>query len=270
MTHLPDSFFDVDAPMDMPIKLRHPGCSDGKSKALVVTRTPSGWIWYCHRCGQSGKRMLNGLSSRSMAKFVASVKPEQKGTVDEVRLPQDVTIDLPDQAKVWLYSYGITDEQMTKYRFVWSHKLSRLFMPVYDRGKLVYYQGRAIPYTKGMTEKYLNVRQKGRSNILFRVEDYSSGQVVLVEDILSAIRVGEITNAIGLLYAYVPDQLVIALSKQYNDIVIWLDADKGNYTAKKLMRFRSFGIPVRRVYTKKDPKCYNAETIEKEIEKWKK
>ncbi len=78
-----------------------------------------------------------------------------------------------------------------------------------------------------------------------------------MEDILSAIKVGHTCNAVGLLYAYVPDDLVLKLATNYREIILWLDWDKNDRVIDKVKRFKAFGINCRSVMTRLDPKQYD-------------
>ena len=86
---------------------------------------------------------------------------------------------------------------------------------------------------------------------------------MIVEDILSAIKVGRVSNSISLLGAYIQDSL--ALSLRGYTIYIWLDSNKYTESLKYLRRFRSFGIDCRIIHTDKDPKCYDTLEIEERL-----
>ncbi len=90
-------------------------------------------------------------------------------------------------------------------------------------------------------------------------------KIVLVEDILSSIKVGHTCNAVGLLYAYIPDDLILKLAEKYQEIILWLDWDKNARVIDKVKRYKAFGMPVRAIMTRKDPKMYTDELIYNKI-----
>jgi len=263
---LDERYFDVDAPQDVTLRYLHEGCSDGKDTCLVVTKTNSGWAYYCHRCKLKGFKPVHGLPPSKVAALFRAQQRKQSTLVRQVQLPKDFTTEIPPEGLVWLYRVGITDYEISFFGIGWSKSYGRVILPVYQGRKLIYWQGRYVGKDESM-EKYVNQKQVGREDTYFRNEPrVTSGRIVMVEDILSAIKVGRVSNCIGLLYAYVPDALVVKLRERYDEIVIWLDPDKSLYTLRVLKRLRAFGLPVRRVYSPKDPKYYNEEEIESFLE----
>ena len=254
----------------MPRRYKHdePSCSSGKDACLTITRTLQGWQYYCHRCGEGGTIRLTGLSTRQAAAFARSNKPSPgvtgavRGTV---RLPADFTQQIPAPGLAWLYKSGITQAEIRTFMIGYSPSQDRVILPVYDRDqRLIYWQGRYLgDHKRAKARKYTNQYQLGREMTYFCNEGHPvAGGVVLVEDILSAIKVGRVTNAVALLFATIPRKLVQSLVERgYQTIYIWLDPDKAEYTARQLMRLRSFNYPVRRVYSPRDPKCYNEVAI---------
>lgn len=178
-----------------------------------------------------------------------------------VKLPGGLTDEIPDKAWVWLWQYGITEEEVARYRIQWSESLCRLIFPVYRKGKLVYWQGREFGLLKDLP-KWVNQKAASREDIYFTAMGaVSTPAVVLVEDMVSAIKVNRIQNTIALLGSYVPDKLISNLSKHYKRIIIWLDADKDTYSLRRLSRYQSLGFPVQRVFTQQDPKAYSDDKI---------
>ncbi len=79
------------------------------------------------------------------------------------------------------------------------------------------------------------------------------------------IRVGCPLEYVALLYAYVPDPLVLNLSKHYQDILLWLDPDKWDRMLRRVNRYQSLGINVRCIRANQDPKFYSLDEIEEKI-----
>lgn len=189
--------------------------------------------------------------------------PAQTVGTDALALPRDCTPTLPPVCWAWLLKYGITEDEARSYRFCYSPRLTSLILPIYRGDRLVYYQARS--FGPGNKQKYLNVKGRARGRVFFvpnRILD-EDPRVVLVEDILSAIKVNRVTNSLALLYSHVPAELVIKLCKRGRRPIIWLDDDKKQQAVVFTSKFRSWGYPVRTVITPLDPKCYKSEDVQK-------
>jgi DNA primase len=237
----------------------------GHDRPLVVTRIDTGWKWFCHRCGEKGIKWAKGLSPKEWLKFNTAREVRENETVSKVTLPHGWTSEIPAVGLAWLYKYGITDAEIEDYGIGYSTTLNRVVLPVYDSDqKLVYYQARNLGEVTARSPKYMNVKARGRKDIYFKI---SSGarrdRVVVVEDILSGIRVGHQFDARGLLNAYIPDDLIFTLTRVYPLIVLWLDPDKWDRMLKRTKRFRSLGLNVKMVRVNEDPKFYTDEEIQR-------
>jgi hypothetical protein len=179
----------------------------------------------------------------------------------------------------WLYSYYVYDDLIKKYGISYvkyakygSFEGESLILPVIVDKKLVSYQQRFFPNKKFLT--------KGdKSNILY-IECKGSDTLVLVEDYISAIRVGEHAHTICLQGVHMMYHVSKFLENIDMNIEIWLDPDKAGVDAsvelldklKKILtvssKYRAFAIRESRTVsirtTEKQPKDYSGEEI-KEI-----
>ena len=236
----------------------------GRDRPLVVTRIETGWKWYCHRCGEKGVKHAKGLSPKEWLKFNKAREVQENTTVSKVSLPHGWTNEIPAVGLAWLYKYGLSAEDILTYGIGYSTSLNRVVLPVYDSdGKLVYYQARNLGEITVKSPKYMNVKARGRKDIYFKVSDpaMTRSRVVVVEDILSTIRVGKQFDARGLLNAYIPDDLIFSLAKVYPLIVLWLDPDKWDRMLNRTKGFRSLGLNVKMVRVTHDPKYYTDDEI---------
>lgn len=103
-----------------------------------------------------------------------------------------------------------------------------------------------------------------------------SSTIVIVEDFMSAIRVGESVDAYCMFGTAVPYEQLQDIVKKYDRIVVWTDSDKAGRTAaskltsiiKKLINsevrnraFAKLNKIVLDVLTDLDPKCYTNSEI---------
>ncbi len=232
-------------------------CECGSGKTLIVNHNPQGYSCFCYRCDYSefvgkGKQTLEELANiRALNEAAANERYD-------IKLPDDFTTDIPLEGRLWLYKAGVTVSLWSSYNFGWSERMQRVVMPVYRGKELVWFQARAVLH--GQTPKYLNPTGD-RTSLVFWAgcsKDYSD--VTVVEDILSAIRVGVVTPTCSLLGTKVTVQQALQLSR-YERVSSWLDADAagvgGSYKLRKLL---GMVTEVRDIRTTKDPKAYsNAE-----------
>lgn len=262
---LPDELFDPEAPIGLPVRYLHESCSKGKGPCLLVTRTDTGWVYYCHRCGLKGFRGLDGMPMEKIKKWWEAKKNVPKQVERTVRLPSDFTLDLSKHPKAgaWLMSLGITDFQIQEYRIGYSRYFDRLIFPVYMGGKLVFWQGRTFHHVTRENPKWLSVRVPRNQDVWFTAPCHSGcDRVVLVEDILSALKVSNVAHAVALLGVYIPDTLMWRLLKSKKEVVIWLDQDKTDRSLHYTLRFRSAGIPTSMRSTPLDPKKHTIKQLE--------
>ena len=262
---LPEDWFDVEAREGEIRRFRHPGCSEGKDKALTIIKTKWGWYVSCFRCKQKGVKAALNLSPDQVLRWQQVEVERENEEVPEIKLPGDYLPKVPAEGLAWLYSCGITDNDIKQYYIGFSPHRDRVILPMYEGDELVYWQGRYLGEPDMNHPKYTNQRKAVRHDLWFKVVDKHSDVVVVVEDILSCIVVGKVVDCYALLNASVPDRLMWKLSKEYKRIVLWLDPDKHGAMDRWSVRYQSFGINVSIVKSDQDPKYYSKEEIRKEI-----
>ena len=233
-------------------------CTDSRDR-LYVRLTSTGTVWMCHDCGQKG---YTPATARSPAQTIAFIKQWTTGDAEnaivrDIKLPPDTTNKLPTEARVWLKKYGITPEEVDTFGIGWSESSQRLLLPVYKGGKLIYYQGRTFkPVTKS-NPKYRNIRQSGAKSVFFiRGWDNVSPiqSLCIVEDIISAIKVGRHMPTLALLGSYFPSD-IYPLYRLVKEVHIWLDEDKYLTAIKEARKVSSnIGIRAHVITTPLDPK----------------
>lgn len=159
----------------------------------------------------------------------------------------------------WLQKY-INDEEIDQFFF---------YDPVMDRHVFLhnedeptwFYSARSV---KDVPEKAM---QRGITPCLLMGRWKETKTLVIVEDIVSAIKVSRYYGALPLFGSHLTANMVdkIAKSKQIDRVVVWLDDDK-------IMRSRVYSrkltmvLPTISVWTELDPKDYSDEEIVEEIE----
>lgn len=235
-------------------------CKCGKGKTLVVNNNDKYYSAHCFRCDYSpyhdkGIQTLAQLAHIKQLNEVAN-EPIQ------IELPRDFTHDIPIEGRLWLYKGGISPTVWKRYGIGYSPHMQRVVLPVYDRqGTLIWLQARAV--LTGQIPKYIQPALP-RDAIMFWAHTTVtvSKTVVVVEDILSAIRVGRHTRCVSLLGTKISGVQANRLSN-YDRVITWLDDDKAGQTgAYKIRRTLGLLTDTQNICTRVDPKVLsNAQII---------
>lgn len=249
----------------------------GNTMAVQITRRADGFLWYCFRCRISGFVSDTKASPQQVQQVLQNgARPKKEDTRPlVVYLPDDYTVTIPPKALVQLYDLSLTDEDIERHEIGWSPSKTRIIVPVYKYGqgpggwakKLVGVMGRKLESDTTDKPKWWSIRQRDIKHPRFTAIPETivhSKQVVFVEDIFSAIKVGNTGRLCqSLLTTYLPYELYPLLKGW--DTIIWLDSDAYDKALKYVAQLGSNGVTARAVYTTKDPKAYNSKQIEEAI-----
>jgi hypothetical protein len=252
----------------------------GNSLAVQITRKDDGFLWHCYRCTKSGFFSDTKASPQQVLESVSHAKREtENNRPDQVVLPRDFTETLPPKALVQLYDMRITDEDIKWFDVGWSASHARIIVPVYKyfKGqssgdwakKLIGVVGRKLEDSPESKPKWWSQRQRDIKHPRFiglPTKILHPRQVVIVEDVFSAIRISTTGRlAIALLTTYLPYELYPTL--QGWDVRLWLDEDAHTKATKYQSSLGTNGITAQVILTTKDPKEYSNDDIEREIHK---
>lgn len=239
----------------------------GEGDVLVIEHSSEGYRAYCHRCHESGFKPHGRQSLNVQLKRWNEADAKlQTEAHKAIRLPDDLGTDFPSEAVLWLSRGGITGHLRDKYRIRYSNYYKRVFIPVYSGSTLVYWQARAVH--KGQQPKYINPAvDKGA--IRFSSLNTIRPEVVCVtEDILSAIKVGEVPGIEGCSIlgttASVQD---INYINSFKEIILWFDPDEAGRRATRNIK-RQLELQGRSpicITSTKDPKEYGRAELEEII-----
>jgi len=206
---------------------------------------------HCFACGYH----RHGRSSS-----IQTVKTEAK---HETSIPADFQREVPRVAWQWLLQYGLGWKYWQPF-VGWSEKDSRL---IFTFGNPIHSSiGRYIGDLPDRQRKwYVWGNPKTQPEFVGDME--SSRIVVLTEDIISAHKVAQVTLATPLLGTSVHERLVPILRHLGLPIVMWLDKDQENLAVKRANALSIVtGLPVRFVFTDKDPKELSSDRIKKTLD----
>lgn len=232
-------------------------CECGSGKTLVINHNNKYYSAHCFRCDfdeyhNKGKQTLGELAR------IKALNEAAESLNLQLELPADFTTEIPLHGRLWLYSGGLTPSDWGSLGFGYSKELDRVVMPVYKAGKLVWYQCRAL--IDGQKPKYIQP-SKDRHEVMFVQHTESKERIVVVEDILSATRVGKHIASASLLGTKITTAQANELA-QYERVTLWLDSDRaGRKGAYKIKKALSLLTNVDSVVTEEDPKVLSDEQI---------
>jgi len=203
---------------------------------------------YCFNCGyfESGDR----------TGFLHLFSPDVEIVEKPLGYPADAQNEIPVKPLTWIKQYGILNAEIVEHRLQWSPERELLLFPYYGEGdNLVAWQGRSF---KAGTKKW---HTKGAVKDLLHIIGRSS-TIVLVEDVVSAIKVGRVAASMPLFGTSIPLETLQRLSTRFHELVIWLDMDAKHKAAQAVLRASQLPFSrVSYVATILDPKACSEEEI---------
>lgn len=236
-------------------------CGDGM--VLTVDHKANGWGAWCHRCHEPGWVFKPTPTIAERAAKLRATKQADESIERTVRPPKPANFDpstWPLPARVWVYKAGIGNDLIKELGFYYHEPTKRVVMPVLDGDKLLYWQARGFDPDHA---KYLNPSVPDKPA-------YKRGAgpvLVLTEDILSAVRVGGVTEAWCLMGTSITDLMLSAILAADKPVRVWLDPDGAGVKGRRkfVPKLRAYGIDASAIRSDKDPKYYSKEEIANQL-----
>lgn len=224
--------------------------SEGRDRSKNNLAVYSDGHTYCF----GGHGLLDGGSK--IAQFTSPAIVEVK---HEVLLPEDCDVDYPTRCLDWVGHYELTENDLLGNNVFWSELTQRLIFPVFGQEtELIAWQGRWF----GEGE---HVKWFGRGNLRDTFNILGTGDTcVLVEDIVSAIKLSKTVSAMPLYGCHIGVERFSRLSKllpKQSKVLIWLDPDKRKEAVKESRRGQLVGLNCSPIFSDKDPKEHSYEEI---------
>lgn len=242
----------------MAIFLHHTGCKKcGSSDALAHYSDGS---WYCFSCGNTSR------ATRPVWSYVEEEKQIPA-------LPDDCSTDFDDLVYNWIKPTELTYGELISAQYVFSRSTRRLFRLLHQGGpdSICPTGVDAREHTGGYSFEYRNLdsssagpkaRFFGSKESTYAITSKNpSTKLILVEDSLSSLKVGRQAASMPLFGSTISNNKLAVLAKHYNEIDVWLDADKF-YKAKQISdALKALGVKSKAIYTDLDPKYIKESTI---------
>lgn len=257
--------FAPDEPGSVRINHVSPICK-GSSDSLKITRTDDDRVYAkCYRCGGFGSMAGRMAAVGSLAKRLHT---SHAAIPREVKLPSDMTqefMEFPVKVRSHMHKCGITQPHIYRYGMGWSEKWERFIFPVYRGSDLEGFQAKY--FGKEEAPKYITrYKTSGDLYQVFPSRSPTDDKLcVVVEDMLSAVRVAEQYNSVCMFGTEMSDKCLEQIVNDYERAVIWTDYD--NFTVRKKgaqirRRLTSLGIDAKILASVVDPKHYSDSEIQ--------
>lgn len=215
---------------------------------------------YCFSCHYKPK------SEWTMEKIKSSFTVGKNNSPTGIELPSDFSVNIPPgKAAEWLSQYRLTPEEINKNKIGYSDEEHSLIFPVFSGApdhSLVMYQKRYFGINQEVP-KYISVGHK--HDVIHLPKPHIHDTIVLVEDIVSAIRVSRITNCMPLFGSHLSLPTALKLGKRYRKARVWLDSNKKATAVRIALVLNEIGVRTTIIFTDKDPKEYTTADIQRLI-----
>lgn len=239
-------------------------CKEGRGNdRLYISNKEGTYLFYCHHCGKSGslRDKLNRVNNRISKKDLRTIHVNH-------HIPSDVESDPSKwsiEARLWPLKASISNDMIKEVGMVWCARTNRVYVPISFGGEYIGFVSRRIDPDDG-TPKYITKCDKTKKDRFLFVKhvDNTSKDVVLVEDILSCLRLNQLGyNAVALLGVNVDDSLFRYLREHYSRFHVWLDNDNTQVKLAQVKIKNKLELigPSRIIKTEKDPKEYTDDEI---------
>lgn len=233
--------------------VRHEPCPKCKSKDNLG-RWSDGHA-FCFGCNyyEPAERKLNANDSTNGMGVIQS--PGRKEAV--------WSSTIGPEALKWLRRYGITDQEIQDYDFMYDGSGHWLILPLQRPAGSGTYQRRYFGSREGIP-KYITTGPKAHNQLYG--DNHGDGCAVMVEGIVDAIKVGRVAAAYPILGSDPSQEVIKRLLWRFKKVVVWLDPDMLLRASRAVLRASMTvgGARIARVSTRLDPKCYEVNKI-KEI-----
>lgn len=206
---------------------------------------------WCFSCGfhTNGNRIQTYQTENS--------RPEEANT-RTIYIPEDADTSLPDFAREWLQGYEFDQATILNNLILWSPSKERLIFPYFIKGELVGYQARCFNEMERKKRKWFS---QGKLDSFIYTRGNESSTLVLVESVISAIKVGRFAQASPIFGSVISLQRFLGISHVWNNVVIWLDPDKRKEAVQQADKSRSVIPNVSVIISDKKPKDHTYEEI---------
>jgi hypothetical protein len=173
-------------------------------------------------------------------------------------IPKDATTTVIGPGMEWLRKYELTRLDVLYHGIMWSESTKLLIFPFKIDDVLLGWQARDFkPDAKSKWFSQGNLR-----DIFHVLGKHEDRVVVLVEDIISAIKVSRFKNSLCLFGSSPPDDVLARIKTFYDRAYVWLDADAQDKAMKACKKLEMMGVNATPIFSQQDPKEHTYTDLE--------
>lgn len=236
-------------------------CSDDRSAS--ASHTEKGYVMHCFRCKNTEFEARGTLSISDINRIQAEIALTRSRAVPDMFKMVDIA-EAPEELLLWYLQCGVSTVDMVVNGVMYDPNTERLVLPVKKNGEILFTQSRSVRHKP----KYIN---SGDSDGLMFIPNVfkDKSYVVVVEDILSAIKISRVCPVVSTLGTSFSNKHALDIMAMNKTPVMWYDNDKAGRVGchKAEAKLDLMGIEHRVVRSEQDPKYYNREMIERELDK---
>ncbi|CAB4241359.1 putative DnaG-like primase [uncultured Caudovirales phage] len=227
----------------------------GEGKPLQISREGASIRAWCHRCAEGVSYRLEESFQEKLARLQAQEAQDRCLGQGLPHPPIYSPAEWPPGALLWLLKAGFGEREIRERGIFYHRESDRVVIPYPRQGFWI-----ARAHQTGRTPKYLSPTPKPRD---LCVAFGQGDKLVLTEDILSAMKVGRVTESWALMGVRLSQHCLTQILDNNREVVVWLDPDPpGQAGAHAIVRqLRAFGVPVRNLVSERDPKLYSTAQI---------
>lgn len=172
------------------------------------------------------------------------------------KTPSNTIVDtLPLEAHMFLDRYNLSESE--KKFFGWSVNNQRMAFKGNGFVELRDVTGQKQSKTLFFGDKH---------PYLFKCAESTKPNLIVVEDIISAIKVARVCDSLCLFGSFWPDSSLLETFRAgYSRVVLWMDYDKRVEALKQARKASTIGMLPKTIFTFEDPKFYSTEEIKAHI-----
>lgn len=245
----------------------------GEGMPLKVThRTDGTYFAYCHRCHEPGYLAAPPLSLAERLALIRNKSAADTVAMRSVSLPGPMVRDVddwPDRYKVWFYKAGLSRADVGRLGAYYHKDMDRAVVPVLNAaGAVCFWQARSLDKS---VPKYLapDMGLAGKGAVIPKFRPAGpSDSITLTEDLLSAYKIGKVSEAWCMLGTAPSTHLIDGLLRRKVKVNVWLDPDAAGQRASKIVvnQLRAYGLEVLWIKSTMDPKMHSLVEIRQQHE----
>lgn len=228
-----------------------------------MTHQRDAYTAYCFRCDEPGHEKKEVESWQERLDRLRNESATDDSLERSIAPPGPPNFDprtWPPAAQLWLYRAGCGLPEIRELGAYYHEASGRVVLPVFDGEELIYWQARDVNWSrKSKRAKYINPSVDKQ----YLVAKFGRGDpLVLTEDVLSAYRVGKLSEAWALMGTSINEHITASIDPG-RDVRVWLDPDRAGVQAARaiIKQLTSIGVKASRIKSRADPKVLSSREI---------